>query len=65
MKNKSNLDIMGEDILTLNLRDFDLSYLPNIGLAAAKIDVLAFNVAWIPALAIDIVYYSIASWIAT
>ena len=65
MKNKSNRDIIGADMLTLNLSDLDLSYLPNIGLAAAKIDVLAFNVAWIPALAIDIVYYSIASWIAT
>ena len=65
MKNKSNLDIIGADILTLNLSDLDLSYLPNIGFAAAKMDVLAFKVAWIPALAIDIVYYSIASWIAT
>ena len=45
MKNKSNLDIIGADILTLNLRDLDLSYLPNIGFAAAKMDVLAFNVA--------------------
>lgn len=51
--------------MTLNLSVLDLSYLPNIGLAAANIDVLALSVAWIPALAIEIVYYSIASWIAT
>jgi hypothetical protein len=44
-KNRSNLDIIGADKLMLCLRAFDLSYLPNIGLAAAKIDVLAFNVA--------------------
>lgn len=50
---------------TLYLNDLALSYLPIIGLAAANIDDLAFNVAWIPALAIEIVYYSIASWIAT
>lgn len=52
-------------MLTLNFNDLDLSYLPNMGLAAARIDVLALSVAWIPALAMDIVYYSIASWIAT
>jgi hypothetical protein len=50
---------------TLYLRDLDLSYLPWIGLAAAKIEALALRVAWMPALAIEIVYYSIASWIAT
>ena len=48
-------------MFTLNLKDLDLSYLPMIGLAAAKIEVLAFKVAWIPALAIEIVYCSIAS----
>jgi hypothetical protein len=37
------------------------SYLDLIGLAAARIAVLAFKVATIPALAIEIVYYSIAS----
>ena len=45
MKNRSNLDMIGDDIFTLNLSDLDRSYLPNIGFAAAKIDVLAFNVA--------------------
>ncbi|KAH3667549.1 hypothetical protein OGATHE_003072 [Ogataea polymorpha] len=40
-------------------------YLPPIGLAAARIEVLAFNVAWIPALVMEIVCCSIASWMAT
>ena len=35
-----------------------------MGLAAAKIDVLAFNVVVIPAFAILTVYYSITSWMA-
>lgn len=61
----SNLDIIGAEMLTLNFKVLVLSYLPNTGLAAAKIDALAFNVAWIPAFAIEIVCYSIASWIAT
>lgn len=52
-------------MLTLNLKVLVLSYLPNTGLAAARIDALAFKVAWIPALAIEIVYCSIASCIAT
>lgn len=52
---------MGCVILTLNLRVLDLSYLPYIGLAAARIEALALRVAWIPALAIEIVYCSIAS----
>ena len=64
-KNKSNLDIRGADKLILCFNAFDLSYLPNNGLAAARIDVLAFNVAYIPALAIEIVCCYIASWIAT
>jgi len=52
---------MGGEISTLDLRGLDLSYLPKIGLAAAKIEVLALRVACIPAFAIEIVYYSIAS----
>ena len=35
------------------------------GLAAAKILALALRVAWIPALAREIVCYSMASWMAT
>lgn len=48
-------------MLRLNFRVLDLSYLPRVGLAAARIDVLALRVAWIPALVIEIVYCSIAS----
>ena len=44
-KNKSNLDMIGAEISTLYLRDLDLSYLPKRGLAAAKIEDLAFKVA--------------------
>lgn len=40
-------------------------YEPKVGLAAASIDVLEFKIVVIPALAIDIVYCSMASWIAT
>jgi hypothetical protein len=39
-------------------------YLPWIGLAAARTLVLLFRIVVIPALAIEIVYCSIASWIA-
>ncbi len=64
-KNKSNLDIIGALIFKLYFKLLDLSYLPKTGFAAANILVLAFKVAWIPAFAMEIVYYSIASWIAT
>lgn len=57
----SKRDIIGAEMLTLNLNVLVLSYLPYTGFAAAKIDALAFNVAWMPALAIEIVYCSIAS----
>jgi len=63
-KNKSNLDKIGGLISILYYNGLDLSYRPNSGFAAAKILVLEFNVAYIPAFAIDIVYYSIASCIA-
>lgn len=45
MKNRSNLDMIGADIAMFCLRALLLSYLPPIGLAAAKIDVLALSVA--------------------
>lgn len=64
-KKRSNLDIIGEEMFTLYLRDLVLSYLPRIGLAAARIDDLAFSVAWMPAFAMEMVYYSMASWMAT
>lgn len=56
---------MGGLIFKLAFRVLLLSYLPIIGLAAARIEVLALSVAWMPALVIEMVYYSIASWIAT
>ena len=36
-----------------------------MGFAAARIDVRAFNVAWIPALVMEMVCCSMASWMAT
>ena len=41
-----------------------VSYRPNMGFAAARIDVRAFNVAWIPALVMEVVCCSMASWMA-
>ena len=52
---------MGGEMSTLYLSDLVRSYLPLTGLAAARIEVRALSVAWIPALAIEIVYYSMAS----
>jgi hypothetical protein len=60
-KNRSNLDIIGALMSRLYFSDFDLSYLPKSGFAAARIDALAFKVACIDALAMEIVCYSIAS----
>ena len=37
--------MIGADMFKLNFKDFDLSYLPNTGLAAARILALAFKVA--------------------
>lgn len=37
------------------------SYLPKIGLAAARTEVLELSIVVIPAFAMEIVYYSIAS----
>ncbi len=61
MKKRSNLDMIGGEMSTLYLSDLPALYLPNRGLAAARIEVLALRVAWIPALAIEIVYCSMAS----
>lgn len=46
IKKRSNLDMMGAVNVIFCFRDFVLSYLPPIGLAAAKMDVLAFKVAY-------------------
>ena len=56
--------MIGAVKLRLFLRLFDLSYRPNTGFAAARMLVLAFNVACTPAFAIEIVCCYIASWIA-
>jgi len=56
---------MGADNVTLAFNVLVRSYRPCIGLAAAKIEALAFKVAWIPALVMLIVCCSMASWIAT
>ncbi len=60
-KHKSNLDIMGGDILMFFCKFLDLSYRPNKGFAAANTLVRAFKVACTPALAIEIVCCYIAS----
>ena len=62
-KIKSNLDIKAGGKFKFLLMDKFLLYLPYNGLAAAKIEVLAFNVVVIPALAIETVYCSMTSWI--
>lgn len=64
-KNRSNLDMMGAEMLMLYFRALDLSYLPKRGFAAARMLVLAFRVAWTPAFAIEIVCCYMASWMAT
>ena len=61
MYNKSNLEIKEAGKLILSITDFLASYFDRIGLAAAKIDVLAFNLVVIPALAKLTVYYSMTS----
>ena len=48
-----------------DLRFLVLSYLPMIGFMAAKMEHLALRVACIPALVIEMVCCSMASWIAT
>ena len=45
MKKRSNLDMIGADMAMFCLSALLLSYRPPIGLAAARIDVLAFSVA--------------------
>jgi hypothetical protein len=45
MKKMSKRDMIGAEMLTLNLNDLFLSYLPSYGLAAAKIEALALRVA--------------------
>lgn len=63
IKIRSNLLNRAAGILRLSWGDLFLLYLPNWGFAAANIEVLAFKVVVIPALAIETVYCSITSWI--
>jgi hypothetical protein len=60
-KRKTNLDMMGAVIWTFCFNDLVRSYLPLMGLAAARIEVLAFSVAFTPALVMEIVCCSMAS----
>lgn len=64
MNIRSNLDNKAAGKLIFWCGVYFLLYLPYKGLAAAKIDVRAFKVVVIPALAILTVCYSITSWIA-
>jgi hypothetical protein len=63
IKIRSNLDSKEAYKLIFSWGVLALLYRPNTGLAAASIDVLAFKVVVIPALAIDTVYYSMTSCI--
>ena len=60
-KIRSNLDRRAAGRLMLSWGDKFFLYRPYIGFAAARIEVLAFNEVVIPALAIEIVCYSITS----
>jgi hypothetical protein len=58
---RSNLDSREGGKLIFSTTDFLGLYLECTGFAPARIAVRAFKLATIPALAIEIVYYSIAS----
>jgi hypothetical protein len=58
---RSNLERRAAGRLMFSCGLSFLLYLPYTGLAAARIDVLAFNEVVIPALAIEIVCYSMTS----
>ena len=60
----SNLDKSAAGKLIFSCGDNLVLYLPYNGFAAAKIEVLAFNVVVIPALEMEMVCCSITSWIA-
>jgi len=64
-KKRSNLDMIGALMLMLARSVVLRLYRPPTGLAAARILVRAFKVACIPALAMEMVCCSMASWIAT
>ena len=61
MNIESNLDNIEDWKSICSAACFKSSYLPKIGLAAARTAVLELRIVVIPALAIDIVCYSMAS----
>jgi len=61
MKIQSNLDKIELWNSICSAACFKSSYLPNTGLAAARTEVLELRIVVIPAFAIEMVYYSIAS----
>ena len=65
MKIASNLDRMELWKSIYSEACLRSSYLPNTGLAAASTEVLELRMVVIPAFAIEMVCYSMASWMAT
>jgi hypothetical protein len=65
MKIQSNRDRIVVYNSIYSYTDLDSSYRPKMGLAAARMEHREFNLVVMPAFAIEIVYYSIASCIAT
>ena len=61
MKMQSNLDKIEDWNSIYSAACFKSSYLPKTGFAAANTLVLLFKMVVMPALAIEMVYYSIAS----
>jgi hypothetical protein len=62
---QSNRDSIVDYRSIYSCLDLYVTYEPKVGFAAAKIEVLEFNMVVIPAFAIEMVYCSMASWIAT
>merc|ERR1719265_1491291 len=60
---RSNLESNADDRLMFSCGDSFLLYRPYTGFAAARIEVRAFREVVIPALAIEMVYRSITSWL--
>lgn len=65
MWTRSKRDMMGLGSMMLDRSGLLLSYLPPTGFAAARMDTRALSVAWMPALAIEMLCCSMLSWIAT
>ncbi len=65
LKKRPYRDKMAGGSETLYFSGLALSYRPPIGLAAARMEARALSVAWMPALEMEMVCCSMASWIAT